>query len=192
MQRLFGAVTFAVPICISTRVLPTTGTKDHCCPPSESRLCFVLACECLDLLLRLVWFPKAGSRACLVSSVRASVVPFSVSGDDLMPDSSSRSGQKTAMIISTSLDLPEHRQQAIDACPRQSVFPTVKLAIAAATESYKKAWRDGPPYAYHLGLEAAPNICGNSKCRNRSCVPSTHPSSSRCPTWRSIRKMSFM
>jgi tetratricopeptide (TPR) repeat protein len=28
-------------------------------------------------------------------------------------------------------------------------------AIAAATEAYKKAWCDGPPFAYHWGLEAA-------------------------------------
>jgi hypothetical protein len=31
--------------------------------------------------------------------------------------------RKTAMISSTSLDLPEHRQQAIDACLRQGIFP---------------------------------------------------------------------
>jgi tetratricopeptide (TPR) repeat protein len=30
---------------------------------------------------------------------------------------------KTAMISSTSVDLPEHRQQAIDACLRQGIFP---------------------------------------------------------------------
>ena len=30
---------------------------------------------------------------------------------------------KTAMISSTSLDLPEHRQQAIAACLRQGIFP---------------------------------------------------------------------
>lgn len=30
-----------------------------------------------------------------------------------------------------------------------------QAAIAAATEAYKKAWCDGPPYAYHWGLEAA-------------------------------------
>jgi len=28
-------------------------------------------------------------------------------------------------------------------------------AIAAATQAYEKAWCDGPPYAYHWGLEAA-------------------------------------
>ena len=28
-------------------------------------------------------------------------------------------------------------------------------AIAAATEAYKKAWCDGPPFAYHWGLEKA-------------------------------------
>src|SRR5215510_9075351 len=31
--------------------------------------------------------------------------------------------RKTAMISSTSLDLPEHRQQAMEACMRQGVFP---------------------------------------------------------------------
>src|SRR5262245_7548572 len=31
--------------------------------------------------------------------------------------------RKTAMISSTSLDLPEHRQQAMDACLRQGIFP---------------------------------------------------------------------
>jgi hypothetical protein len=40
-----------------------------------------------------------------------------------MPALEARPGQKVAMISSTSLDLPEHRQQAIDACLRQSVFP---------------------------------------------------------------------
>ena len=28
-------------------------------------------------------------------------------------------------------------------------------AIEAATEAYRKAWCDGPPFAYHWGLEAA-------------------------------------
>ena len=28
-------------------------------------------------------------------------------------------------------------------------------AIAAATQAYQKAWCDGPPFAYHWGLEAA-------------------------------------
>lgn len=49
-----------------------------------------------------------------------------------MPDSSSRPGQKTAMISSTSLDLPEHRQQAIDACLRQSVFPIAMEQLPAS------------------------------------------------------------
>ena len=31
--------------------------------------------------------------------------------------------RKTAMISSTSVDLPEHRQQAMDACLRQGIFP---------------------------------------------------------------------
>ena len=30
-----------------------------------------------------------------------------------------------------------------------------KAAIEAATEAYRKAWCDGPPFAYHWGLEAA-------------------------------------
>ena len=28
-------------------------------------------------------------------------------------------------------------------------------AIDAATQAYQKAWCDGPPYAYHWGLETA-------------------------------------
>ncbi len=32
-------------------------------------------------------------------------------------------GQKTAMISSTSLDLPEHRKQVVEACLRESIFP---------------------------------------------------------------------
>ena len=38
----------------------------------------------------------------------------------VMPEKLTR---KTAMISSTSLDLPEHRQQAMDACLHQSIFP---------------------------------------------------------------------
>jgi len=34
-----------------------------------------------------------------------------------------RPGQKTAMISSTSLDLPEHRKQVVEACLRESAFP---------------------------------------------------------------------
>lgn len=34
-----------------------------------------------------------------------------------------RPGQKTAMISSTSLDLPDHRKQVVEACLRESVFP---------------------------------------------------------------------
>jgi tetratricopeptide (TPR) repeat protein len=30
-----------------------------------------------------------------------------------------------------------------------------EAAIAAATEAYKQAWCDGPPYAYHFGLTKA-------------------------------------
>ena len=30
-----------------------------------------------------------------------------------------------------------------------------EAAVAAATEAYKQAWCDGPPYAYHLGLTNA-------------------------------------
>ena len=31
----------------------------------------------------------------------------------------------------------------------------IKAAIEAATLAYRKAWCDGPPFAYHWGLEAA-------------------------------------
>jgi hypothetical protein len=31
----------------------------------------------------------------------------------------------------------------------------MKAAIAAATEAFKAAWCDGPPYVYHRGLEKA-------------------------------------
>ena len=34
-----------------------------------------------------------------------------------------RPGQKTAMISSTSLDLPDHRKQVVEACQRRGVFP---------------------------------------------------------------------
>ena len=37
-----------------------------------------------------------------------------------MPEKPKR---KTAMISSTSLDLPEHRKEAMDACSRQGIFP---------------------------------------------------------------------
>jgi hypothetical protein len=30
-----------------------------------------------------------------------------------------------------------------------------EAAVAAATKAYRLAWCDGPPYAYHWGLEAA-------------------------------------
>jgi hypothetical protein len=30
-----------------------------------------------------------------------------------------------------------------------------QAAIAAATDAFKAAWCDGPPYAYHWGLELA-------------------------------------
>jgi len=64
-----------------------------------------------------------------------------------MPNDSARPGQKVAMISSTSLDLPEHRQQAIDACLRQSIFPKAMEylpardadAIRVSTEMVDKA-----------------------------------------------------
>lgn len=49
-----------------------------------------------------------------------------------MPDTSSRPGQKVAMISSTSLDLPEHREEAIKACERQSVFPLAMENLPAS------------------------------------------------------------
>jgi hypothetical protein len=33
--------------------------------------------------------------------------------------------RKTAMISSTSADLPEHRQEAIGSCKRQGIFPSM-------------------------------------------------------------------
>jgi hypothetical protein len=39
--------------------------------------------------------------------------------------------RKTAMISSTSVDLPEHRQQAIDACLRQGIFPSAMEHLPA-------------------------------------------------------------
>lgn len=56
-----------------------------------------------------------------------------------MPDSSSRPGQKTAMISSTSLDLPDHRQQAIEACLRQSVFPIAMEHLPASDADATRA-----------------------------------------------------
>src|SRR5262245_9925981 len=39
--------------------------------------------------------------------------------------------RKTAMISSTSIDLPEHRQQAIDACWGQGIFPSAMEHLSA-------------------------------------------------------------
>src|SRR5262245_610316 len=58
-----------------------------------------------------------------------------------------RPGQKTAMISSTSLDLPEHRKQVIEACLRRGVFPLAMEhlpgsdtdAITIDSESVNKA-----------------------------------------------------
>ncbi|MEK7834413.1 MAG: DUF4062 domain-containing protein, partial [Acidobacteriota bacterium] len=58
-----------------------------------------------------------------------------------------RPGQKTAMISSTSLDLPEHRKQVIEACLRRSVHPLAMEhlsgrdddAITVDTESVNNA-----------------------------------------------------
>ncbi|MCB0852038.1 MAG: hypothetical protein KDD63_07455, partial [Bacteroidetes bacterium] len=33
-----------------------------------------------------------------------------------------------------------------------------EAAITAATQAYQKAWCDGPPYAYHYGLENAKQL----------------------------------
>jgi hypothetical protein len=43
-----------------------------------------------------------------------------------------RPGQKTAMISSTALDLPEHRKEAIDACLREGVFPIAMEHLPAS------------------------------------------------------------
>ena len=67
--------------------------------------------------------------------------------------------RKTAMISSTSVDLPEHRKEAMDACLRQGIFPRAMEhlpardadAIRVSLEMVDKAdmyigiyaWRDG-------------------------------------------------
>jgi hypothetical protein len=82
-----------------------------------------------------------------------------------MQEHSSKPGQKVAMISSTTLDLAEHRKQAIDACLRQSVFPSAMEhlpasdddAIRVSTEMVNKtdiyigifAWRYGHVPAGH-------------------------------------------
>jgi hypothetical protein len=55
-------------------------------------------------------------------------------------------GVRRAMISSTALDLPEHRQHARDACERMSMLPL---------HAYRLAWCDGPPFAYDYGLRTA-------------------------------------
>ncbi|MCP4599417.1 MAG: DUF4062 domain-containing protein [Proteobacteria bacterium] len=84
------------------------------------------------------------------------------------------------MISSTANDLPAYRDQVKDACLRASMFPKMmeqlpavdadalnvlarieqdvghtEAAVRAATEAFCKAWCDGQPFAYHLGLEKA-------------------------------------
>lgn len=76
---------------------------------------------------------------------------------------------KVAMISSTSLDLPEHRKEAIDACLRLSVFPIAMEqlpardadAIKVSTEMVDKAdiyigiyaWRYGHvPEGHHISI----------------------------------------
>ena len=43
----------------------------------------------------------------------------------------------------------------------------IEAAIEAATQAYRLAWCDGPPYAYHWGLEAARAHLSPSARRNR-------------------------
>jgi hypothetical protein len=86
-----------------------------------------------------------------------------------MQEHSSEPRQKKAMISSTSLDLPEHRQQVIDACLRQSVFPLAMEylpasdadAIRVSTELVDKAdiyigifaWRYGHvPQGHNISI----------------------------------------
>lgn len=40
-----------------------------------------------------------------------------------MASATPKPGQKTTMLSSTSLDLPEHRKQVVEACWRERVFP---------------------------------------------------------------------
>jgi hypothetical protein len=53
-----------------------------------------------------------------------------------MPEASKK--QTVVMVGSTARDLPEHREEVPDACLRQA---------------YELVWCDGPPFAYHWGLE---------------------------------------
>jgi tetratricopeptide (TPR) repeat protein len=45
------------------------------------------------------------------------------------------------------------------------------LAIAAATRAYQLAWCDGPPYAYHWGLEAARALLTKLGAPEPECTP---------------------
>ena len=45
-----------------------------------------------------------------------------------MPD------RKTVMISSTARDLPEHRKEAMDACLRQGMFPTMMEHLPASDD----------------------------------------------------------
>jgi hypothetical protein len=73
--------------------------------------------------------------------------------------------KKTAMISSTSLDLPQHRKQAREACERQGFFPSVMENLPA---------RDAD--AIRVSLEAVAPIHGPGdfcgvwpKCGPRGC-----------------------
>lgn len=56
-------------------------------------------------------------------------------------------------------------------------------AIDVATGAYKAAWCDGPPWAYHWGLEKA------KAPPSRTCRPSTSQNTKKCPKSRSTPMM---
>ena len=50
-----------------------------------------------------------------------------------------------------------------------------EAAVAAATEAYKQAWCDGPPYAYHFGLTNARRHLRELGAPEPRCRPSMPP-----------------
>jgi tetratricopeptide (TPR) repeat protein len=55
-------------------------------------------------------------------------------------------------------------------------------AIEAATEAYKKAWCDGPPFAYRWGLEKARAHLAALNAPEPQLPPTTNPNTPRCLT----------
>ncbi len=66
-----------------------------------------------------------------------------------------------------------------------------EAAVAAATEAYRQAWCDGPPYAYHFGLTNARRHLQELGAAGRCCRPSMPPNTSQCRKSSLTRKTSF-